>query len=426
LCRRWLAQVKHLPISDGTWRYSRPPRRQDPVQGWKIHVSATIVSAADVFARAYPVLRESRALFKVPCRLEQLMSLNSGLPDFSQVGKFITVYPESESEAVHLARQLHVATRGLTGAKIPFDVRYRRHSLVFYRYGSFSRGRNGGQGAIFDRAGRVHRDIRDRAHAVPTWLRDPFNKWRAKPRRFTNSTGPDLLPYKALSQRGKGGVYQAVDLSVSPARLVIIKEGRRHGETDWLGHDGFARIQHEARVLRCLRRQGLPVPRIIREFSRRGNRYLMLERVPGRALLPKKREQPREHSWRRAIQLFEKLAPLLEAIHSAGYVWRDCKPDHIFLSRGKVWLIDFEGSCRICETEVLPWGSHYYLPPIYRNESAQRRPGTLEDDYALGVMLFQFLSGEFPTVSVHSRSRVYRQTHCPDHLRLELEKLLKF
>src|SRR5438874_65459 len=85
-----------------------------------------------------------------------------------------------------------------------------------------------------------------RCHAVPTWLRDPFNKSRAKLRRFTNSISTDLLPFKALSQRGKGGVYQAVDLSVSPARLVIIKEGRRHGETDWLGHDGFARIQHEA------------------------------------------------------------------------------------------------------------------------------------------------------------------------------------
>ena len=66
------------------------------------------------------------------------------------------------------------------------------------------------------------------------------------------------------------------------------------------------------------------------------------------------------------------------------------------------------------------------LPPIYRNPFVDRRAGTLEDDYALGVILFQFLSGEFPTVSVRSRSRVYRQTHCPDHLRLEIEKLLKF
>ena len=86
--------------------------------------------------------------------------------------------------------------------------------------------------------------------------RYPFNKQRAKrPRlRFADSIGIDLLPFKALAQRGKGGVYQAADLLVSPARLVIMKEGLRHGETDWLGQDGFRRSQHEGRVLRSLLR----------------------------------------------------------------------------------------------------------------------------------------------------------------------------
>jgi hypothetical protein len=355
------------------------------------------------------------------------MSLNSGLPDFSQVGKFMTVYPQNELDAVGLALELHAATCGLTGPKIPFDMRYRRHSLVFYRYGSFSRVDRNGTGVVLDTAGRIHRDIRDRVHAVPQWLMDPFNRRCAKSRKFriSNLIGVDLLPFKALSQRGKGGVYQAVDLSVSPARLVIVKEGRRHGETDCLGRDGFARVQHEARVLRFLRRRGLPVPEILREFSKHGNRYLILQKIPGRALLAKNCEQPREHSWRRAMKVFENLEPLLKAIHSAGYVWRDCKPDHIFLSRGKTWLIDFEGACGVSETEVLPWGSHPYLPPIYRKEFPGRRLGTLEDDYAFGVILFQFLSGEFPATRGRARSRVYKRTECPDHLRISIENLLK-
>jgi hypothetical protein len=49
---------------------------------------------------------------------------------------------------------------------------------------------------------------------------------------------------------------------------------------------------------------------------------------------------------------------------------------------------DFEGACRISETGVLPWGSHRYVPPIYRKQFAARRTGTLEDDYALGVWYF--------------------------------------
>ena len=68
----WLARIRHLPLSDGNWSYSRPLRGDDPAQGWKLHVSATILSAAEVFARAEPILRENDALFKVPCRLELL------------------------------------------------------------------------------------------------------------------------------------------------------------------------------------------------------------------------------------------------------------------------------------------------------------------------------------------------------------------
>src|SRR5204862_1881453 len=101
-----------------------------------------------------------------------------------------------------------------------------------------------------------------------------------------------LLVFKAKAQRGKGGVYEAVDLSVLPVRPVIIKEGRRHGETNWDGRDGYALVQHEATVLRELRKAGLPVPEIFREFTKNRNRYLVLEQITGRPLLAVERIQP--------------------------------------------------------------------------------------------------------------------------------------
>jgi serine/threonine protein kinase len=220
-------------------------------------------------------------------------------------------------------------------------------------------------------------------------------------------------------------VHEAVDLSVSPARLVIIKEGRRHGETAWDGQDGYARVKHEGHVLRALRDAGVPVPEIFRQFIQNGNRYLVLKKIAGRPLLPLNRVQPGRISWRRAMKLLNGLGPLLDAIHSAGYVWRDCKPEHIHIFRGNICLVDFEGACRVSETNVLPWGSHRYLPPVYRKQFAARRVGTLEDDYALGVIAFQFLSGKFPATSARLRSIVYKQAHCPDHVRTRIESLLR-
>lgn len=418
----WLARIKHLPLSDGDWSYSRPIRRDDPAQGWKLHVTATILSAAKVFERAEPILRKSDALFKVPCRLELLKSLNSGLTDFSQIGKFLTVYPRSTDEAVKLARELHRATRGLSGPRIPFDVRYRKESLVYYRYGAFRRSVDGTPGFIHSK-GRRYRDKRAPGRAVPRWLEDPFQRPPANNSKKRGLLLRDLLVFQAKAQRGKGGVYEAVDLSVLPVRRVIIKEGRRHGETNWDGKDGYTLIRHEAQVLRRLRAAGLPVPGIFREFTQNGSRYLVLGKIEGRPLLAAKQTQPSRPSWRRAERILGQLEPMLSRMHAAGWTWRDCKPSHIFAHRGTVRLIDFEGACRIDQTKLLPWGSPDYLPPSSRGKFS-RRAGTREDDYALGVIAFQFLSGKFPPATARSRAGLYRRAHCPALLRRKIDRLL--
>jgi tRNA A-37 threonylcarbamoyl transferase component Bud32 len=427
---RLFKRITESLLSDGEWCYSRRLRPDDPAQGWKLHVSATVISAPKVFAQVYPILRQQDVLFKVPRRLDLLMFLNSGLPHFSQIGKFLTIYPGSTPEAVELARKLHAATRRLHGPEIPFDQRYRKDSLVHYRYGSFGKAKNGAAGprSIIDPAGRSYPDRRAPHHAVPGWLDDPFQKSRPKSNRASARSllGSSYIRLKLIAQRGKGGVHEAVDLSVLPARLVIIKEGRRHGETAWDGQDGYARVKQEGRVLRALRNAGIPVPEVLHEFTADKNRYLVLEKTPGRPLLARNRIQPARTSWRRAVRLLNQLSPLLEAIHRTGYVWRDCKPEHILVSRGKISLIDFEGACRILETRVLPWGSHPYVPAIYQKEIVRRRPGTLEDNYALGVVLFQFLSGQFPSSSARERAAVYKQTRCPDYLRAKVESFLKF
>src|SRR5438477_10738252 len=127
LQREWLNRLKKLAASDGRWCYSRAGRSSDPVQGWKIHVSATRLSANQVFSRVQPILSRRDVLFKVPARLDLLEALNDGVRQFSQVGKFLTAYPSATAEAIDLARVLHAATRGLRGPEIPFDVRYQKN-----------------------------------------------------------------------------------------------------------------------------------------------------------------------------------------------------------------------------------------------------------------------------------------------------------
>ena len=176
LCLRWLTLVKRLPLSDGVWSYSRPVRPDDPTQGWKLHVSATILSSVEIFARIEPILRKTGVLFKVPHRLESLKSLNSGSAGFSQIGKFLTVYTRSTDEFLKLAPALHRATSGRHGPRVPFDAQYCKNSLVFYRYGTFRNSPNGRVGFVRSPSGKRYRDKCAPGRAVPGWLKDPFPK----------------------------------------------------------------------------------------------------------------------------------------------------------------------------------------------------------------------------------------------------------
>jgi tRNA A-37 threonylcarbamoyl transferase component Bud32 len=426
--KRWLRQVKSLPLPDIHWRFSRALQSDDPAQGWKIHISATPLSAGEVFSRVFPILSQRDVLFKVPAGLESLAQLNTGISAFSQIGKFITVYPHSTAEAVDLIRKLHTATRGLSGPEIPFDASYRKHSLVYYRYGLFRRSNKGtqGHGAIIDPAGRSHPDRRAAGHAVPGWLDDPFQRpcRQSDHAHIGAALGPDYIPFKVISQRGKGGVYEAVDLSVSPARLVIIKEGRKHGETNWDAQDGYARIKHEGRVLRDLRSTGLPVPQVFREFCWNRNRYLVLEKIHGRPLLPHFQRNPAKASWQRAQRILDQLGALLSILHAAGWVWRDCKPSHVLMRNREMRLIDFEGACLISETQVLPWSSPHYSPLGYQ-KLFSRLTGQLEDNYALGTIAFQFATGQLPPLSAHGRAQLYRRAGAPRFFRDNVERLLR-
>ncbi len=319
--QRWRQCLASLPGHDRFWCYSRKPRPDDPCQGWKLHLSATLLSADEVFSRAWPVLAGHDAYFKVAAHLDFVAQLNAGLTEFSQVGKFITIYPRSTEEAVALARELHAATRGLAGPRIPFDARYRKNSLVYYRYGSFrARSKNGtGPGSVTDPEGKSHLDKRAPGCAVPRWLKDPFAKPQSRALRttFGGPLAPDYLPFRAISQRGKGGVYEAIDLSVSPARRVIVKEGRRHGETTWDGEDGYARLKREGLVLRTLRRSGIPVPAGV---SGNGSRRESLSH-------PRKNYRPTAHSTEKAASsetLLATCAPTSRAARRTFFATARC------------------------------------------------------------------------------------------------------
>lgn len=408
LSKRWRALcARHLPVgSDGTiWRYSRAGMPGDPSQGWKLHVSATSLNAPAVLERIAPTLTKLGVRFKAPSSLHELRVLNSGLTyGYSQVGKVFTVYPRTPEEAARLARRLHRLTRHLPAPIVPFDRQFRPGSNVFYRYGgfdSFEMELPDGRRVPALRApdGNPIPDLRECAKAKPDWVEDLFPR-RQSGRRNVRPLDTPLQTtfhvFRALSQRGRGGVYQAVDLSAHAPRLCLLKEGRRNGEVTWDGRDGRWRVMHEEHVLTALRARGVESPRVYASFELDGNYYLATEFIEGETLNAFLAGRERRLPVVRVLLFAVEVARLLGKIQDAGWVWRDCKPSNLMLTkRGGMRPLDFEGACPVGRPDPLPWVTPAFSRPGSR-AAAQTTSGVEDDLYALGAVIYLMLTGVTP------------------------------
>ena len=376
------------------------PGSSDPEQGWKLHVAATVLTANTVLERLGPFLNASKILFKAPRTLQELSRLNSGLfYGYTQVGKCFTVYPASDQECVALAERLHELTCDLATPSVPFDGRYREDSSVFYRYGSFKRRTTTNEDgshtlAIVDPEGKLVSD--SRKSTAPSWANDPFQRSiNDELQTDASPLGKTLRVFRAMSQRGKGGIYHAADFSGPVPRFCVLKEGRKNGEVTFDGRDGYWRVKQEKKVLRRLQRHAVRVPEVYSSFEADNNFYLVIEYIEGvsleRLLARRKRRLPLQ----RCLQLGIQVAQIVSKLHSAGWVWRDCKPANLIITNaGELRPIDFEGACKVGARNPLVWGTQSFLPADFTAIEQQSQPAT--DLYALGVVIYYVLMGNFP------------------------------
>lgn len=397
LCR------KYLPMdSNDVWRYSRRMLPADPDQGWKIHISATIHTAKKILEKIAPLLKKQNIFFKAPRSLMELGKINSGMfYGYSQIGKFITVYPQNEEEFVRLAETLHQMTRGFAAPVVPFDLRYKENSNVYYRYGAFSnleiKEADGSLiPAILDLHGNLVPDTRNNEKGKPEWILNPLALKETKDECKTESPlKTTYRVFKSLSQRGKGGVYMALDFSSQQPRLCVIKEGCRNGELNWLGRDGYDYVRREAEVLEKLGSAGLGLPEKYEIFESGNNLYLVTEYIEGKNLQDFLAKRNRRLSLKKVLEYSYKLASLIEKIHAADWVWHDCKPANIIITKNEnLRLLDFEGAYQKNEISHVVWGTDDFLPSEWKPDSQKKFPKSF-DLFALGAVIYYLYCGRF-------------------------------
>jgi hypothetical protein len=317
-----------------------------------------------------------------------LMQLNAGFGvGYSQIGKIFTLYFSDESMIVPVAILLDKKTSKFRCPSVPFDERFRSSRNVYFRYGSIAA--KDGQKIMSPNGDEVE-DIRTRGSAIPEWLVGSSihfeltkNQKQSAPSQLLP---PDLLLYEAISQRGKGGVYKALNLSSFPACISIVKEGRKDGELNAFGLDGYTLAKREARHLSLLGKKVDFLPKIIRIFDYKTHFYVSMTQAKGVDIAVyfsvRRRMTVR-------LRFAKKLMNTVASLNSIGWHWRDCKPTNVFFDGNDVTLIDFEGACIKGQCDTSRWGTQGYIPDLQIFDTVR------QDQYSALITAIQVICGSF-------------------------------
>jgi Tol biopolymer transport system component/predicted Ser/Thr protein kinase len=218
--------------------------------------------------------------------------------------------------------------------------------------------------------------------------------------------GTTLSHYRVLSFEGKGGmkhVYRAYDERLQRHVAIKVLRGESRDEAE------RRRIRNEALILSRLNHANVE---IVHDFdSQDGIDFLVTEFIQGTSLDARIGTRPLPE--RQVIALGCQIADALGAAHAKGIVHRDLKPANIIVTtEGVVKVLDFgiakmlaggdpdettytwsEGEPARGEVYTDPRGTLPYMAPEALTEG---RVDARTDLYALGVVLFEMVTGRRP------------------------------
>ncbi|MDP1586534.1 MAG: serine/threonine-protein kinase, partial [Prosthecobacter sp.] len=233
---------------------------------------------------------------------------------------------------------------------------------------------------------------------LPTQVSDA-----SKPKNHSTILAPEALApffpqYEILRMLGRGGmgaVYLARQISLN--RLVAIKILPADlGES---GQNFAERFKNEAQAMAQLSHSGIVA---VYDFGQTTNGllYIVMEYIEGTDVQLMLASQGRLHS-AHAMAITAHVCDALQYAHACGIIHRDIKPSNIMVgNNGVVKVADFglakmsQGQTTGLTQSGMAMGTPHFMAPeaLTLGSAVDQRA----DIYAVGVMLYQMLTGKLP------------------------------
>lgn len=215
--------------------------------------------------------------------------------------------------------------------------------------------------------------------------------------------GFNYIIIKSFKESQKNDVIKCLYIkSLTDFGFCVIKEGSYGDTKDKAGRDIIDRLKWQHKLHSELQDK-IRMPRLLGHFEERGNYYLVIEHIKGRAL----QKLCSEHKRNLRSSLLAGIKPgitfldymiqiteILESLHAQQIVHRDATPNNYMITPdGKVALIDMEMSYSIKQQYPSPafqLGTYGYMSP---QQLITKQPTTAEDIFALGAVIFLIFSG---------------------------------
>lgn len=101
--------------------------------------------------------------------------------------------------------------------------------------------------------------------------------------------------------------------------------------------------------------------------------------------------------WREAVRIGLRIAKVLEQAHGRGVIHRDITPDNVVVHGDRVTVLDFGIAAKVGEPDDDSTGASFGTPAYVAPERLDGTPAQPATDvYALGVVMFEMLTGRVP------------------------------